>query len=123
VLEGYYLAVLEGYCLRPGTLAYGHTLSKECCLHSGRSRADALIEACASAGASPAHWRSTMVERESLTANVAPGGARNTAENVDPKDPRNTQEVAVLQKSLYSLRLHIKNKIAKITEDAAAKFT
>ena len=71
-----------------------------------------------------AHWRSTMVGRESLTANVAPGGARNTAENVDPKDPRNTQEVAaVLQKSLYSLRLHIKNKIAKITEDAAAKFT
>ena len=79
--------MLEGYCLRPGTLAYGHTLSKECCLHSGRSRADALIEACASAGASPAHWRSTMVERESLTANVAPGGARNTAEYVDPKGP------------------------------------
>ena len=25
-----------------------------------------------------------MVERESLTANVAPGGARNTAEYVDP---------------------------------------
>ena len=94
-------------------------------MHSGRSRADALIEACASAGASPAHWRSTMVERESLTANVAPGpgGARNTAEYVDPKDPRNTQEVAVLQKSLYSLRLHIKNTIAKITEDAAVKFT
>jgi hypothetical protein len=33
-----------------------------------------------------------MVERESLTANVAPGGARNTAEYVDP---RNTQEVAM----------------------------
>jgi hypothetical protein len=62
VLEGYCLTVLEGYCLRPGTLAYGHTLSKECCLHSGRSRADALIEACASAGADPAHWRSTMLD-------------------------------------------------------------
>jgi len=76
-----------------------------------------------------AHWRSTIVERESLTANVAPGGARNTAEMPNRNTwrvthPRNTQEVAaVLQKSLYSLRLHIKNTIAKITEDAAVKFT
>jgi hypothetical protein len=44
-----------------------------------------------------------MVERESLTANVAPGGARNTAENVDPKDaPEYTRSGSVAKISLLA---------------------
>ena len=119
--------MLEGYCLRPGTLAYGHTLSKECCLHSGRSRADALIEACASAGAGPAHWRGAARARWSGALAQHDGRARIAdrkcragrrgnirREYMDPLEYKKLQ----CCKNLFTRYGFIDRK-TKITEDAA----